>query len=279
MNSCDEFCITAFNGVDDTQAFESSFIAIKKRGGGKLVLPRGTARTVRPLQVPSRTTVEGQGREVTRIENNTSDIFRLGSSQDPQLENVGFRDMTVISRTGGHLFLLDGRADRCSWRSLYLVQFNTARQIFRRVTASTEGGFFDCLWEQLLMQLSPDLDAPTTVPAFEVSAPSQQFNSNTLRNLKCLSSNDQPFFRFTCNAQQRNNNCVMSQINFAACYGGMVHWYSAGNWTCESLVQFDLDSDIPTRNDGFYLGRGPSGPGPACRHMTFIGCDREVPAF
>ncbi len=195
--------------------------------------------------------------------------FRVGSKAIYILESGGPQNP---SRQALHL---DGRADRCTWSSMYLVQFNRQKQIFRRVTDSADGGFFDCLWEHLFMQLLPDLTVPTTAPAFEVSAPSQQFNSNTLRNLKCLSSNDQPFFRFTCNAQQRNNNCFMSQINFAACYGGMVHWYSAGNWTCEGLVQFDLDTDEPTRNDGFFLGCGPIGPGPACRHMTFIGCDRR----
>ncbi len=292
--ACDGVCILefgeAFTGnpnADDTLIWKAAFDFLNGQGGGKLVLPVGTSNTTSPLRVPTNTIIEGQGRETTKVINASSDVFIIGLLPEPhaprEYHSISFRDLSVVSQlnNGGHIFVLDGRATACSWKHVYLLQLNDSKQIFRRVTHSVTGGFFDCLWEHVYMQHSAmDQDPTSTVPAFEVSAPSQQFNSNTLRNLRCENSNTQPFFKFTCNAMQRNNNCVMSQINFEKCFGGMVHWYSAGNWTCEALVQFDIPQDPrnPTRNHGFYLSRGsdsPSDPGPPCRHMTFIGCDRR----
>ncbi len=279
--TCDDFCLTDFDArfdgsTDDTKAWIGALAEIRSRRGGRLLLPRGTSITSQPIQVPANTTIEGQGRDVTRIQNSHSDVFRLTNRGPlppegavPAVENTCFRDLSVVSYpSAGHIFVLQGRAEQCSWRDVSLEQGSPGKQIFRRVTNSQSGGFFDCLWEHVQMKHAPN----ATVSAFEVWAPSQQFNSNTLRNVQCENSWDAPFFKFTCNAMQRNNNCVMSEIEFRACYGGMVHWYTAGNWTCEGLVQYEV-TRFPIRGDGLYLGRAPGRS--ASRHMTFIGCDRR----
>lgn len=287
MANCADRCITEFgaqfNHTNDTDAWESALNAINLNGGGKLTLPAGTSITSRILYVQSNTTIEGKGPTATRIENSTSDVFSVGFPRLPQVGFINFRGMTIESQcpNGGHIFSMLGQtvAVGCSWSNLHLRQHNPAKQIFSRVSDSDGGGFYDCLWEHLHMTHGDvtKKGREPMVPAFEVSAPDLQFQANTLSNLRCENSWAAPFFKFVCDrAQARNNNCVMSDIDFRQCYGGMVHWYSAANWICKGLVQYELQgppNPIPTRGDGLFLG---SGNGEAeSRHMTFIGCDRR----
>ncbi len=295
MSTCAGKCITdfgaRFDGSNDTQAWRAAFHFLRAQGGGRLLLPPWISITRAPLHPPNDTIIQGCGRDVSRVINRDSDIFVLGTREHDPTDHVpkfntvrfvSFRDMSIES-TGtqsGHIFVLEENniALSCSWSHLWLKQFNPQKQMFRHVAPRLAvGGFLDCLWDHLFMtHSSAGTHQPTAmVPAFEVSGNHQVFAANTLRNLRCENSNIQPFFKFVCTGEARNNNCVMSQINFEQCIGGMVHWYTAGNWVCEGLTQFDLPNDImnPTRNHGFFLGRADGGS--YTRHMTFTNCDRR----
>jgi len=279
MAGCDDFCIldfgAKFDGTsDDTAPWALALDEVDKQGGGRLRLPAGTSITSQPLFPQRRTIVEGKGPEATILLNASSDIFSIGRPPEPpgqaqSFHHISFRDMTIVSQlnNGGHIFVLEGLAYFCSWSHLWLKQFNAVKQIFRYSSPAEPGGFFDCLWEHSYLQHAQF----STVPAFEISASDQRFNANTLRNLRCEHSHFAPFFKFTCSGMARNNGCVMSQINFEKCFGGMVHWYSAGNWTCEGLVQYDVTQ--ATTGHGLLLAQAPGGG--ATRHMTLIGCDRR----
>lgn len=245
------------------------------RGGGTLLLPKGTSIVTQPIRLYGNTIIQGQGVEATKIVSqaqNGNDVFVLGDAATlPSLVNLGLRDFSVEtgSSGGGHIFRLDAQAEACSWLRLRLVQNNPAKQIFRGVNPDVSKVFFlyDSLWDNCTLVHH----ASSTVPAFEVSGPNQPFNVNTLRNLFC-STSASPFFRFETGNSQLNNGCLMSQIRFVNCFGGMVHWITAANWVAEDLVQQGNGTYV---NDGLLLGKGLTYPPAAsCRHMTLINCNR-----
>ncbi len=297
MSTCGEHCITdfgaQFNGGDDTPAWQLAVDTITNLGGGKLKLPRGTSRTYGPIEIrqPGQLLIEGMGAGVTKIENGSSDLFRLGRPimDLQQLNFTSFRELSIesLSSNGGDIFTVQGDTILfgCSWSHLRLRQRNPGKQIFRRVTTSANlaAGIYDCLWEHLHMEHGDIAVMPCRplAPAFEISAPTIQFQANTFSNLRCENSWEAPFFKFSCGAgQARNNGCLMSEIDFRQCYGGMVRWDGAGNWLCKGLVQYDLQGGINpslrTQRDGLYVGRVETpAVGAGSRHMTFVGCDRR----
>jgi len=213
---------------------------------GATVYVDGQYLLTAPLIPPTKTSIIGNGREISRLFNNTTDLFAWTTGTG--LSKVTFKDIALeTGSTGGHIFNIYGDSTAYLTQSLFLNctlrSRNTASSIvkWREPSSGTNAAMFI---GNVFDNCELDAQASRTVPAFDMLvSQGNVINSNVWKNSWCQghSTTAAPFFRIECNmaggyCYHNSFRDLVGEQNG----GGFIHLYANAGFVVQSCPDWDL---------------------------------------
>ena len=212
---------------------------------GATVYVDGQYLLTAPLIPPTKTSIIGNGREISRLFNNTSDLFAWTTGTG--LAKVTFKDIALeTGATGGHIFNVYGDSTAYLTQSLFLNctlrSRNTASSLLKwREPASGANGamFIGNVFDNCEL----DAQASRTVPAFDMLVTyGNVINSNVWKNSWCQghSTTAAPFFRIECNSGGYCYHNSFRDLVGEQNGGGFIHLYANAGFVVQNCPDWDL---------------------------------------
>jgi hypothetical protein len=246
-----DYGATGGGTTDDSTAVQETIADAAELDGGQVYFPAGVYK-VTALTLSTGVLLKGDSQSGSTLKVTTGDMFSLGSAY---LDRVTFEDLTLVSESGaGHLFVGgSGTADQWAFRRCNLRQLNSAKSIWRHVSA---GPLIEMVVEKCFME---HVDG-ATVPAWNLVTENGDINKNHWVRCRTLYSGEYFFHVEQTAAGQYVYDNVWRDINAEVCRGGFAKVLSGQGNVLENVSNYDMAVLGASTRDWIVLGKSASAP-------------------
>jgi len=216
--------------TDDTAAIQAAFAA-----SIEVYFPSGSYLTSSPVKLGDGNArrVYGASRYSTKIENSTSDVFKIETNDAGYLH---MSDLHIRSQSGGgHCFKISTNSSVMSFDNLELRQDNADKSIWDQ-----QGGYSgNVSWNQI--RCYANSTSNLTAHPFNIES-TDIVNGWSFKNMRCEKTlGTLQFFNLnTANASSFVTNCSFENITFQEPYGGWIKLGGCRGVEIKNCASYDM---------------------------------------